>query len=309
MSAQTAGDRLRPANYRHPLVRDLCWTLASDFDLLSELPPFQRFQPVQPIALLADWLNELDADPRQLEIFFGDTPQQRLGRHFEKLVLFYLQFAPAKPFHLLEHNRPVMGKSADGRDITLGELDFLLRDEQTQIHLEIAVKFYLGVEHAGTIHWLGPGLEDRLTRKLQHLRDHQLPLSQVLQIEPVERRFWVKGVLFHPWQRILDLPEGIIPPRQPSFWLTYSQATQSLALSEWICLPKTRWLGCGMEGLANTATAEQLHAYFALAAPGRALMLWHKARDTRCLIVADNWPVAAQAVVDQPFATLPSRNK
>lgn len=299
MSAQPAGDALSPAAYRHPLVRDLCCTLAPDFDLLAELQPFQRFQPSQSTALLADWLRELDADPRQLEIFLGDTPQQRLGRHFEKLVLFYLQHAPANPFHLLEHNRPVLGQTPDGRDITLGELDFLLAGEQTKIHLEIAVKFYLGVEHGGAIHWLGPGLEDRLTRKLQHLHDHQLPLSQVLHIEPVERRFWLKGVLFQPWRKILNLPKGIIPPRQTSFWLTCSQAAQSLVLTEWICLPKNRWLGCGAEDLPNVATTDQLRAYFASAAPGRALMLWHKALEARCLVVADAWPAAAQAALSR----------
>jgi hypothetical protein len=293
----SAGNLLSPSAYHHPLVRDLCWTLASEFDLLAELPPFQRFHPLQPPALLADWLRNLDADPRQLEAFFSGAPQQRLGRHFEKLVLFHLQHAPANPLQLLEHNRPVMGKSAGGRDITLGELDFLLAEAHTKIHLEVAVKFYLGVTHTGATHWLGPSLDDRLTRKLQHLRDNQLPLSQVLQIEPVERRFWVKGVLFHPGQTILDLPDGIIPPRQTSFWLTCSQATQSLELSEWIGLPKARWLGCGLEGLDGSATADQLRTYFAAATPGRALMLWNNLRDARCLVVADDWPVAAQSTL------------
>ncbi|MCX9448676.1 DUF1853 family protein [Vibrio cholerae] len=59
---------------------------------------------------------------------------------------------------------------------TVGSLDFLAKNRKTEHyeHWEVAVKFYL--LHQGC--WYGPNAEDRLDIKLDHMLNHQLPLSQ-----------------------------------------------------------------------------------------------------------------------------------
>ncbi|WP_232471969.1 DUF1853 family protein [Vibrio gazogenes] len=58
---------------------------------------------------------------------------------------------------------------------TLGAIDFILDNQHTsqQEHWEVAIKFYL--LHQGL--WFGPNAKDRLDIKLQHMLNHQLPLS------------------------------------------------------------------------------------------------------------------------------------
>ena len=68
---------------------------------------------------------------------------------------------------------------AEGR--TLGELDLLVSGEGEVWHLELAVKFYLcapGRPGDAWSDWIGPNGRDRLDRKLDRMRDHQLPLGQ-----------------------------------------------------------------------------------------------------------------------------------
>lgn len=292
--------------FDHPLVRDLCWTLDPAFDLLGQLPPHQRFVLPQAPDVLISWLWDLQRDPRPLQDFMSRSSVPRLGHHFESLVLFYLHHGPANPFQVLDHHRPIIRQSPAGHPITIGEIDFLLESPTARAHLEIAVKFYLGVETAGEIHWIGPGLRDRLDRKLQHLRQHQLPVSRALDLEPLERYFWVKGVLFHPWSQPLQLPEGLIAPEQVSFWLTCSQAIDTWpSFSDWCCLKKPHWLGCAWNHQAAPAvipaatptTPVQIREHFA--SSKQALMLWSETRRTRCLIVADDWPTAARAAAMQ----------
>ncbi|SUP09810.1 type II citrate synthase [Vibrio metschnikovii] len=58
---------------------------------------------------------------------------------------------------------------------TLGSIDFIAKNRKTEQyeHWEVAVKFYL--LHQGN--WYGPNAEDRLDLKLNHMLNHQLPLS------------------------------------------------------------------------------------------------------------------------------------
>lgn len=55
-------------------------------------------------------------------------------------------------------------------------IGFLAKNRKTEHyeHWEVAVKFYL--LHQGC--WYGPNAEDRLDIKLDHMLNHQLPLSQ-----------------------------------------------------------------------------------------------------------------------------------
>ncbi|MBF3109192.1 DUF1853 family protein, partial [Pseudomonas aeruginosa] len=118
---------------------------------------------------LAAWLREQERQPQHLAAWLAQWPRQRLGLYYEHLWQFALEQAP--DVRLIAANLPVR----DGGH-TLGELDLLLRDDDGIHHLELAIKLYLGPQ-SGPGDWLGPGGQDRLSRKLEHLCRHQLPLA------------------------------------------------------------------------------------------------------------------------------------
>lgn len=136
---------------------------------------------------------------------------ERLGEYFEWLVCLWLYIDPA--YSLVEKNIPV--RLEDGS--TLGELDFIIYDEEREkhIHLEVAVKFYLGVDHdlaASTDwhwRWFGPMQKDRLDLKYSHMQWRQMrhteqpAVQQILAERGIEvDECWgmLKGRLYTSWQ-------------------------------------------------------------------------------------------------------------
>ena len=61
---------------------------------------------------------------------------------------------------------------------TLGELDFVVYDSRVRkhLHIELAVKFYLGVQDGRTWQFPGPDPRDNWDQKLQRMRSHQFQL-------------------------------------------------------------------------------------------------------------------------------------
>ena len=98
-------------------------------------------------------------------------PHIRLGKLIEQFVLFELEQDVS--VELLESNLQVF------RDqITIGELDCLIRQSELNIHLEIVYKFYLYDPSipAELDRWVGPNRNDSLVLKLNKLKEKQLPL-------------------------------------------------------------------------------------------------------------------------------------
>lgn len=170
------------SGYRHAVVRDLAWLIASP-PLLPDvhaaiLSGDDQVRWPCAAAWLAlhhrheDWLRRLDAAPEALLATLGSSRDHRLGRYAENLLHFWLS-APDNPeFELVSCREPLR----KGR-MTLGEPDFLIRERDSgQLwHVELAVKFYLD---AGRGEWLGPNRRVSLARKLDRLCRHQLPLLQ-----------------------------------------------------------------------------------------------------------------------------------
>lgn len=95
----------------------------------------------------------------------------RLGKLIEQFVLFELE--QDESTQLLESNVQVF------RDqITIGELDCLIKQLEVNIHLEIVYKFYLYDPSipAELDRWVGPNQNDSLVLKLNKLKEKQLPL-------------------------------------------------------------------------------------------------------------------------------------
>ena len=99
------------------------------------------------------------------------TSHIRLGKLIEQFVLYELE--QDESIQVLKSNVQVF------RDqITIGELDCLIKQSAVNIHLEIVYKFYLYDPSISTElnRWVGPNRNDSLILKLNKLKEKQLPL-------------------------------------------------------------------------------------------------------------------------------------
>lgn len=119
--------------------------------------------------------------------------------------------------------------------VTLGEFDFLFRNDKTNFHLECAVKYYLRVGDGSELaHFIGPGKRDRLDKKWQRLISHQIALSGTAEgkqychernLTPDQLIILLQGYLFHPlheWQSSGFEPQlnaAINPSHLQGWWL------------------------------------------------------------------------------------------
>lgn len=241
--------------WRHPLVRDLAWVLASP-PLLQ--PPGTGVRWLDAAwghaawAASQDWLAALDRDPAPLQNALSRRPG-RLGSYFESLLDCWLAWPGNPLYRRLYHGLPVRH---DKR--TRGEFDFLVEERangEVQ-HWEVAVKFYLGIAPGGDASsWVGPGLKDRLDLKLAHLLNHQLPLANL----PAARQLLtalalpmprpvclLRGRLFYP----ADAPPADWAPTQAApghlsgWWMPAADFLRHFdnpALL-WLRLPREHWL-------------------------------------------------------------------
>lgn len=242
--------------YSNNCVRDLAWAIFSPPMVLHihtalgtagapefELTPARR-----------RWLAALDADPAPLLAFLARRHSRFLGVYFEALWRFFLTHDDEVT--LLACNRQVI---EDGR--TVGEFDIFYRCHRRNatVHLELAVKFYLGMP----IHtdddlrqpsfWLGPNCIDRLDLKISHLGTHQLPLIgharaqdwlQQEQLQPDIQEAAFHGYLYYPWQLETPTPIAANARRLHSFWLRDDQLEKLRGsdLKKYRIVPRLQWL-------------------------------------------------------------------
>jgi hypothetical protein len=237
---------------RNPVVRDLAWACFSPPLLLNHhLPECDEGIENCHLAITparAARLRQLDQDPAELMSHLGGTSPARLGIYFEQLWHYFLHTDPDT--ELLAHNLAVRD---GGR--TLGEFDilYLCKQRRQHIHLELAVKFYLGVPASET--WLGPGQQDRLDLKIAHLIHRQIRLGGHprgraalgrLGIENLQQQIEVKGYLFAPETGSPAPPPGYNPGLALSGWYNIEQF-QALEAPEagwmgWHIISRQRWL-------------------------------------------------------------------
>ncbi|MEE3210323.1 MAG: DUF1853 family protein, partial [Pseudomonadota bacterium] len=134
--------------------RDLLWSIFGPSLLSSSVTP-----------PLTEILPELCESRLKGTTLSPDFQSPRLGFRFEQLWQSALSSSEI-PF--------IANQQITDEGRTLGELDLLIPRGQSTLHIELALKFYLGVEDD----WIGPNRRDLLSRKIQHTFDHQLPLAQ-----------------------------------------------------------------------------------------------------------------------------------
>lgn len=295
--------------YRHPLVRDLAWSLRSPA-LLAPPPGVAGADDADLQAAVADYegrLHQLDAEPSALVAHMQAQRSTRLGDYFEALVAFWLADVANTHFRLLARGLTIQV----GRR-TRGELDFIVCSIRAGVveHWEVAVKFHLGLL-TPFIGWLGPAGHDRLEAKYQRLCQHQLPMAftaettKALQLRGlrVERqRLFAKGRVFYPLTTASEgLPLALLAPdhlrgwwcHHDDFldhWDSHGLVWSRLVREQWLCPVDTQ-----LSGLA-TCSAQTLIAALRSTADNRALGVigFGAAHEvTRGFVAPPQWPQCA----------------
>lgn len=227
------------------MVRQLAFTIASpnllchlpqsltiqhSFQLHSDLTWRQHFQNYLPR------LQQLDESPEPLLLFMSRLKSTRLGLRFENLLWFWLQEDQYHSYQLLGHSiQKIEGAK------TLGELDFLVLNKETQQieHWEVALKYYLGEGQLNLEQWIGLNREDTLSTKLYHFTNKQFQFSEALDFN-IQQRFTVlKGQLYLPLNLAQEqsIPDWINSNRRLGYWGTTIPDSKFYRLErhEWLC--------------------------------------------------------------------------
>jgi len=307
------------ARCHHPLVRDLAWLLLAPDLIAMPCPgrPTREELGLGDDAHLSAWLADHEAAPEALEASLEPALTGRMGRYHEGLWQFLLAEAPGT--RLLAHNLRIHRGTR-----TLGELDLLYchRDDPRPVHLEVAIKFYLGLPQGpgaadSQARWIGPGGADSLAAKREHLHRHQLALTRTPEAQAalaslpspdappgrggtpptVSVRLAMPGVLFMPWHAPLPAPREATPEHLTGRWLyvrDWHRLRDGLppgTRGAW--LRKPHWLALPRhETLVPLRDLEALLAqHVGSAASPVQLCLWHRDMGwRRVFVVADDWP-------------------
>jgi hypothetical protein len=159
---------------------------------------------------LLDGLTMLSEDAQFIEDSpkFDSKSHIRLGKLIEQFVLF--EFDKDASIEVLKSNIQVFQNQ-----ITIGEIDVLIKQLSVLIHLEIVYKFYLyDPSISGELmRWIGPNRNDSLVQKISKLKGKQLPLlyhsatekllnELNVKSEEFKQQLYFKAQLFVPYQEL-----------------------------------------------------------------------------------------------------------
>jgi len=224
---------------------------------------------------------------------------QKLGHLYEDALEQLLIHSPG--INLLGKGIQIFN---DNR-ITLGELDYLLKDLTSTtgefIHLELAVKFYLIRYKEGKVTYPGPDPRDNWLNKLKRLQQHQLKLTQIpaakklllenYGISHLTPQQLIYGKLFDHYQATHHpCPPAMNPSCQRGTWKYLSEWQQDSTEKEITIIPKHLWPVPleNNENLLNTlppVTREE----FTAEATERCTMIWDAASHNTQFIAPDTW--------------------
>lgn len=233
--------------FKHRLVRDLAWVISSPPLVSGNFNEVLWWDYEKCLAEYRDCFSALlalDQNPHALISHLENLKSKRLGLRFEALVSFWLS-SISPNYTLLAQNIQLHEIPANTQSRTIGEIDFIIEDRHSGdiIHLEVAVKFYLGTApFDDPYRWFGTNLNDQLGRKIEHLKQHQTQLSikhPTQMPRPIHQRHClVKGRLFYPMDENIA-PQGVSANHLRARWLYQQESSGSEAL---IPLQKSEWL-------------------------------------------------------------------
>lgn len=171
----------------------------------------------------------------------------RLGMFVEQCV-----------FQSLENNAnyKVLAKNIQVIDnnVTLGELDCIVKHNSSILHIEIAYKFYLFDRtcNENELHcWIGPNRKDSLIEKINKLQEKQFPLlyhpktveklnSLNISIENIEQQVCFKAQLFVPYSDSRINYQTINTDCVVGFYYTFSELI-NLKFNKFYLPSKLEW--------------------------------------------------------------------
>lgn len=222
--------------------------------------------------------------------------EQKLGHLYEDALQHLIE--QSSELSLLASHLQVI----DGKGITRGEMDFLVRDERTQsdFQLELAVKFYLARRTVDGWCYPGPDPRDNWLRKLERMRTHQLELSQLpdtaallkkrFGITQLSVRQLIYGRLFFP----IDETEAVLPDAMLSDglrgrWLSRSQWSKWMAPSQELrVIPKPLWPALLSDKLVNGLSVVSQAELFKMT-EGRCVLFLADNSLEPLFLVSDSW--------------------
>lgn len=233
--------------FEHRAVRDLAWTIASPPLVSGNLEDTHWWSYEECLAEFNDCLlglQELERHPEPLIQHLSHLKNKRLGSIFEGFISYWLTISPN--YREIKQNIQIIEDKH-----TYGEVDFIIEDLRTYevIHLEVAVKFYLGcTPYEDAYRWFGTNTNDQLGKKIDHLKYHQTQLTKK-HPEKLKKYFpnkidrrdcFVKGRLFYPEGSAIS-PQNIELNNHhlKGYWCYVDQRDES---KEVIKVNKSHWL-------------------------------------------------------------------
>lgn len=191
--------------FTHRAVRDLAWVIVSPPLVSGDINGVHWWSSKDCLSEFNDCLLELrklDIEPTPLVMHLSNVKNRRLGSVFEGLISYWLIISPN--YQELEQNIQIIEDKH-----TYGEIDFIIEELITNrvIHLEVAVKFYLGSKpYDDAFRWFGTNTKDQLGKKIDHLKTKQTQLTKkypkqlkkYFERDIDQRHCMIKGRLFYP---------------------------------------------------------------------------------------------------------------
>ena len=226
---------------------------------------------------------------------------QKLGHLYEDALECLLK--QSETIELIAKSIQLFEPLAGGGRKTVGELDFLIKVEDKPIHLELAVKFYLGVDTAQGVHWPGPDARDCWERKRQHMIDHQLAMGSLplarqhvsdgYGIDDFETQHLVYGCFFDPFEcgplEVVDLSADAVRGQ----WVSDTQLMSSVFDGSLWLLPKHLWPCCVDDTLLKLL-AEVSRAELITASQSRCVMFTDGSN--KYFLVSPQWRETVEAI-------------
>lgn len=248
---------------------------------------------IDPLAAPAISLDRSMVDLDHLEAFLAERDEHRVGRYFEHLLLYW--FVHVRKVELVGAGVQIK----DEQNRTLGEMDFLFRDDDGRLnHCEAAVKFFLHYPNDDGSHFPGPAARDNFERKSTQLFTKQLLMSEVHAPDVEVRLAFMRGRVFErvgvPGPEVL--PHRMAPDRLGGLWVRESDLGLLDPLGDvgFHIVQKPHWFAPSIDGevLTRGQFDDQLSSHFD--GPAYPVMVSIRGSDSselhRCFVLPTAWP-------------------
>lgn len=238
---------------RDQIIRDIEWILDNKPWDLKDSASYKKYN-----------LYDFKINKSLLPEFYEFN---RLGKYYEFLIGSILNMNGVE---VAESNLQVINHGQ-----TVGEFDFLIKENASRSQLEVAIKYYL--EFDGE--WIGPNSIDMWSIKKKRMESHQLQLRGGFEIE--SRYYWVQGIFF--FQDVNSIGKRNV-------WLYSSQFSKVNKAYELFYIDKSQWLS----GMIRTKVEDVENEILLIEKQKKArqYVLLFKAKniESRIMVVPNIWP-------------------